>query len=98
VRGCETPPTPIVHQHPRYRFDAGCSVSRLACRQPPADTQLDPLSDVNAALAALPDTIVLGSSSDGLLRHIVGALACVDVDRMNDPATAAAALRAVMVD
>ena len=55
------------------------------------------LSDVNAALAALPGALVLDSSPDGLPRHIVGDLARVDVDRMNDPATAEAALRAGMV-
>jgi hypothetical protein len=59
--------------------------------------KLDSLSDVNAALAALPDTLVLDSSPDGLPRHIVGDLARVDVDRMNDPATAEPALRAGMV-
>jgi hypothetical protein len=49
------------------------------------------------ALAALPDALVPDSSPDGLPRHIVGDLARVDVDRMNDPATAEAALRAGMV-
>ena len=58
--------------------------------------KLDPLSDVPAALAALPDALVLDSSPDGLPRHIVGDLARVDVDRMNDPATAEPALRAVL--
>ena len=58
--------------------------------------KLDPLSDVTAALAALPDALVLDSSPDGLPRHIVGDLARVDVDRMNDPATAEPALRAVL--
>ena len=56
----------------------------------------DPLSDVTAALAALPDALVLDSSPDGLPRHIVGDLARVDVDRMNDAATAEPALRAVL--
>jgi hypothetical protein len=56
----------------------------------------DPLGDVTAALAALPDALVLDSSPDGLPRHIVGDLARVDVDRMNDPATAEPALRAVL--
>jgi vibriolysin len=51
---------------------------------------------VAAALAALPDARVLDSSPDGLPRHIVGDLARVDVDRMNDPATAEPALRAVL--
>jgi vibriolysin len=56
----------------------------------------DPLSDVIAALAALPDALVLDSSSDGLPRHIVGDLARVDPDRMSDPAQAEDALRAVL--
>jgi len=56
----------------------------------------DRLSDVTAALAALPDALVIDSSPDGLPRHIVGDLARVDVDRMNDPATAGPALRAVL--
>ena len=59
--------------------------------------KLDSLSDVNAALAALPDALVLDSSPDGLPRHIVGDLARVDVNRMNDSATAEPALRAGMV-
>jgi vibriolysin len=58
--------------------------------------KVDSLSDVTAALAALPDALVLDSSPDGLPRHIVGDLARVDVDSMNDPATAEAALRAVL--
>ena len=58
--------------------------------------KLDPLSDVTAALAALPDALVLDSSPDGLPRHIVGDLARVDVDQMNDPASAERALRAVL--
>jgi hypothetical protein len=48
-------------------------------------------------LAALPDALVLDSSPDGLPRHIVSDLARVDVDWMNDPATAEAAIRAGMV-
>jgi hypothetical protein len=56
----------------------------------------DSLSDVTAALGAPPNALVLDSSPDGLPRHIVGDLARVDVDRMNDPATAEPALRAVL--
>ena len=58
--------------------------------------RLDPLGDATAALAELPDALVLESSPDGLPRHIVGDLARVDVDRMNDPADAERALRAVL--
>jgi len=58
--------------------------------------KLDPLSDVTAALAALPDALVLDSSPDGFPRHIVGDLARVDVDQMNDPASAERELRAVL--
>ncbi len=58
--------------------------------------KLDPLGDVTAAIAALPDALVLDSSPDGLPRHIVGDLARVDVDRLNDPASAEEALRAVL--
>ena len=58
--------------------------------------KLDPLSDVTAALAALPDALVLDSSPDGLPRHIVGDLARVDVDQMNDPASAERELSAVL--
>src|SRR5580765_7072274 len=66
--------------------------------QAPQERVLKPdrLSDVTAALAALPDALVIDSSPDGLPRHIVGDLARVDVDRMNDPATAGPALRAVL--
>ena len=51
---------------------------------------------MTAALAALPDALVLDSSPDGLPRHIVGDLARVDVDQMNDPASAERELRAVL--
>jgi len=56
----------------------------------------DRLGDVIAALAAMPDALVLDSSPDGLPRHLVGDLARVDVTRMNDPATAEDALRGVL--
>src|SRR5262245_66512092 len=54
------------------------------------------LGDVIAALGMLSDALVLDSSPDGIPRHVVGDLARVDVDRMNDPATAEDALRAVL--
>jgi vibriolysin len=56
----------------------------------------DALGDVIAALGRLSDARVLDSSPDGIPRHLVGDLARVDVDRMNDPATAEGALRAVL--
>jgi hypothetical protein len=73
------------------------SPSRRRSGAPGARAKLDSLSDVNAVLAALPHALVLDGSPDGLTLHIVGDLARVDVDRMNDPATAEPALRAGMV-